>query len=202
MASFEKDLRDFVQDTQKNFHFAEVLALTRVVKDVQADVRLSLDKEFILRNKFTQRGIQIQTAKKEQQHPFAEVFSLDKYIAEQEEGANRSLKHGKEFWVPAQDFYRNTGTSKSKRIPKRLRPSTIMTKKINKQRPFRARVKSGADLILVRKSKARLPVLSLYKVSKKPQKITKKPWFIVTVNKSFDKNIENRYNEAIEFAFR
>lgn len=207
-----------IVNTTKQIRFAGVLALTRVAFEAQKAVKESLAGKFTLRNKHTQRGIRFTQATKETEE--SEVFGLDKYIAEHEEGGKRGIPPGPgEFRIPA-FLHEVAGTTEDKRIKKSIRASTILKKidakgrlpKIGVARPFVATMRSGATGIFVRKRDVkaakgrprddRLPIRLLYKFQRKKITLDPRGWFQGTVEKTYDEKFERIYAKAVTDAIR
>ena len=90
---FERDLRRYAKEAMP---FAVRDALNRAVFGSQAEIRQELKRRMVLRNKWTQGSIQVDTAKGVRVERFAAaVGSVEEYMAEQEEGfTRRGRKHG------------------------------------------------------------------------------------------------------------
>ena len=91
--NLEKDLRTFAA---RAFPFAVRDALNRAVFGSQAEIRQELKRRMVLRNKWTQGSIRVDTAKGTRVERFAAaVGSVEEYMADQEEGfARKGRKHG------------------------------------------------------------------------------------------------------------
>jgi len=151
---------DKINKYQKNINFAVAVALTKTAKTIQGQVVKNLKEKFVLRNTWTARGIRIKPATKTDLE--SEVYSLDWYIDEHDQGGTRKPTEVKEkiFWVVA--VKHQTIINSNKVIPKKYRPSNILRQNINGNRPFKNKLKSGAQIIAVRETKNTHPITPLY----------------------------------------
>jgi hypothetical protein len=190
-----KDLPKAIEKKAKSMRFAGVVSLTWTAKDAQAAVKKSLAKKFTLRNPWTQRGLRITPAKTGQTEPFAEVYHIDEFIAQHEKTQKRTaFQVGGEFWIPLPSFYKYFKKDKKKRIPKSLRPRSIINKKIRGKVPFKATAKGGLYLFLETRKGG---YIGLYKIQKEPIQIKDRNWFYTTVDKTYDKKFEKNYDKAV-----
>lgn len=119
-------VENVTQARARDIPFATAKALTRTVQDAQIEMRRDVQREFALRNSWTQDGIRITPADKLQWPITAEVYtdtgndSAPDYLVLQEDGGDKQ-HHGSEF-----DFAIPT------RYLRRYAPTTIPT-------PMRAR---------------------------------------------------------------
>lgn len=197
-----------IQGTARQFRFAGVLALTRTAFGARKSVQKKLSQVFILRNKFTQRGIRVEPAKPRKEE--AEVFSVDQYIADHETGGRRMVPAStREFRIPT--FLREVaGIPEDKRPPKPLRPTSLL-KKIEGQgrlpvigggKPFIATGKDGGRGIYTREGAKRLPIRLLYAIQEAPIQLKKVEWFQPTVAEYYDKNFDQIYAKALVESLR
>lgn len=171
-----------IDKVAREIEFATVVSLTRTVVLAQKKVRASLDKNFILRNSFTKKGIRIKPATKKDKT--AEVFSLDWFIAQHEEGKSRAKPSQTPFLIEA--FIRDVaGLSETKRIPGRLRPKNILNKKIKGRQPTILKTGKGTKGIFLRTDDSFMPLRLLYTIQDEPVKIKPRPWFFKPVDEAF-----------------
>lgn len=197
-------------NTSKQFDFAGVVALTRVAFIVRKDVMTIIPKKFTIRNNFVVRGVRVTQATKITRE--AEVFHLDKFLAEHEKGASRKASIAKDGRLGIPLAIRElTGVPKNKRIPKKFKARTIISKidagqkppKIGGHRPFVFKTtKKNRRIIAVRTSKNRTPIRPLWMYTPETIKIDKLDWWQPTVDKSYLKNIDKQYDKALIDAFR
>ena len=200
-----KNLFKTIEQTSKQARFAAILALTRVAKNAQGEVKKSLDKKFKLRNKWTAGGIRIKPAlKTDKPEPYAEVFSRDWYIAHHEAGAKRRVpKELKAFWIFGKEFDTLTGQSFFKVPAKKYRAGQILKTRIGGKLPFKTRtMKSGQEIIAVRRAKSGRSIGVLYILEDEPVKIEERSWFEPVVDKAYDETFQKEYESALAFALR
>lgn len=181
-----------------DFRFAAAYALTQTAKEVQKSVREEMAEKMELKNTWTSRGIRIEPATKQKLE--SQVYSLDWYVPQQEEGATRTAQGG-EFWIPGDGFQRVTGLDpKKKVIPVSLRKGKIMERRLGpgKNRPFMTKTRSGKRILAVRTTEERKPIEVLYFISEKPSKIKGLKFFFEPSQKTYDKVIEQKYNEGVQ----
>ncbi len=197
-----------VVDTTKQLRFAGILALTRTAVAAKDNVKANLQKEFTLRNRWTQGGIRITPAKREPQ-PFSEVWSADWFIAQHETGIRRKPPGTGDFQIPS--FIRQVaGLPEDKLIKRNLRAKSLFDKiqsgarlpKIAGHRPFLAIAVDAGLGIFVRSSGDRLPIRLLYKIQDEPVEIDKNVWFFPVVDKTFDQEFDGIYSKAVVEALR
>lgn len=188
--------------------FAGVVALTRMAKLIQEDLRENqIDKKFIQRNKWIRKGIRITPATKQKQE--AEVFTLDAFMALQDTGGTRDDLD--EFWIPGKKFREITSVDPKVRVlPKKLRDPRLFALQFQtdrgirskgKARPFRTQFKSGQKAIVVRPTTSSLPLDVIYLIEERI-KIPKQDFFLEPVEKLYDEKFELVYDKAFdEFVF-
>ena len=200
-----KNLFKTIEQTSKQARFASILALTRTAKNAQREVKKSLQRNFRLRNKWTQGGIRIKPAMKtDKPEPYAEVFSRDWYIAQHEEGARRRVpKELKAFWIFGKEFDTLTGQSFYKMPAKKYRAGQILKTKIGGNLPFKTRSRrSEKEIIAVRKAKSGRSIGVLYVLEEEPIKIEDRGWFEPVVDKAYDETFQKEYESALAFALK
>jgi hypothetical protein len=180
-----------IDNMAKQVQFAIIVALTRTARDCADAAKRNLADEFILKNKYTERGIRVTPAKKGPGEPFAEVYTRDKYIAQHEEGGTRQLPG--EGWAPVavRDVF---GVAENKVLPKALKPNQIRNLKQHKgRRIFLADDWKGQKAIMaIHNGRPRM----LY-VHKQSVDIRRNEWFYDAVNQEWDKQFNKRYTEAL-----
>ncbi len=147
---------------RKQLPFAISNALNSVAFDARRAVLANLRKKFILRNKWTQRGLRVVKARK---HNLVAWVNFERaYMVDQEEGGTR-LPRGRHIAVPNQ-----IRSDKRKRITKTKRPRAVLDRKRlagGVGAPFKVvgagagKLRTGAG-IYQRLTKARLPIRTLY----------------------------------------
>lgn len=198
-----------VANITKQLRFAGVITLTRTAFIVRGDVMAEIRKVFTLRNTFTEKGVRVDGAKKEQREPFADIFTTDWFLADHETGDRRKAPGSGEgvFEIPVA-FFKQAGVDPKRRISKGKRASTIIAKakagertpRIGGQRPFLATFKNKTG-IWVREGSDRLPIRLLYRLTDDDIKIDKMPFFFDTVNDSIDRNLDKQHARAVREAF-
>lgn len=193
MMPFAK-LGSFLKEFTTVNSLAGAIALSRTAVKADEAATESLREKFTLRNKWTEKGIKTQPATVETMK--AEVFVVDKYIAEQEDGAVRPVKSG---GTPIPIEIRAAARIDEKKvIPQAYRAKSLQNgKKINKNRPFVATANNTTG-VWVRSTDASYPIELLYVLSTTPKKITPRPWFQKPVEDAYDKNIDPEYTRALD----
>ncbi len=216
-----------ISKTAKQMRFATILALTRVAKNAQVEVRKSLVRDFTLRNRWTEGGIRIKPAlKTDKPEPFAEVYSRDWYIAQHEQGAKRRVpKPTGAFFIPTKQFEQVLGIDADMSlIPKKYKLERVLKQRIYGNLPFKTRTrKSKQEVIAVRlpdrenrtnfskrgglhstrgRRAQRDPLGILYVLEDEPVNIKGQDWFLPVVDKTYDETIEKEYDNALSFALR
>ena len=190
-------LPDRFYKAAQTFSFAGVVALTRTAVDCQKATRKSLEENFTLRNKHTQRGIRIEPATKKTNT--AKVFSVDEYIADHEEGETRDLPDGNQFVIPAQirEVFK---ISEKRKIPKSKGRTKIVGRKIGKSKPYLGKSRKGKPGIFYRDKdkKTRL----LYAIHTKPIQLDRREWFFPTVEKTYNEKFPLQYKRALNEGFK
>lgn len=174
---------------------AGAIGLTRTAVKCKEAAKQSLRETFTLRNKYSESSVRIQIATAETMQ--AEVYVLDKYLAEQEEGATRPVKAG---GTPIPSEIRAAANIDEKKvIPQAYRAKQLSqgSKAISKNKPFIATANNTTG-VWVRTTEARLPVRLLYVLFSTPKKIQPKPWFREPVDKAYDDNIDPEYTKALD----
>jgi hypothetical protein len=141
--------------------YASAVALTRTAQEAQKAVRANLPKKFIIRNNWTQKGIRMQSAKKQDwPDQYAVVGSVDKRMVEFEDGEVRA----KPFKGTAFVYPRAIRPNKRALIPRSKQPGALLngnpslpyhnrrgpTGSKRKPRPFLAMLKTGEMGVFVR----------------------------------------------------
>lgn len=191
----------------KDYHFASVVALTRIAKKIQGVVRGNITKDFTLRNRFTSSSIRIVPASKKDKNPFSEVYSNAWYLPTQDEGGTRSGK----YWVPGENLHKRIGRSSDKVVPKGFKSANVMKKLFpvkpasrgqrvtagpkGKAHAFKTTFKSGLKVIAVRDTSARLPISVLWLQTENPR-IVAANFFEEPAQETFDKDFEGLFDDA------
>ena len=185
-----------VMGAAEELEFAGVVALTRTAGRAKRAVQDILPERFIIRNKWTIRGIRITPATKKK--PEAEVYSKDWYMPIHEEGGRREPK-GETFWIPV-NIRNAIGKSAKDMIPVSMRPKNILKKKVHGNLPFVATY-NGKTGIFVKTGDPTRPVEMLYYRYDKAIKIEKQKWFFDEIFAIYDKYMDVEYNRALQEAF-
>lgn len=196
----------------KNLRFAGVLTLTWTAQDGQKEVRKDLNREFELRNTFTEKGIRIKPATKQRLE--SEVFTKDWFIAQHDPGDKRVKPRSTPLIIETEirnilgmskraQFTGEKRKFKGARLYNTLQQRTRKPPVIGKtgNRPFIRRTKSGTAGIFVRRTNTRLPIALLYKIQKKPVKIDKTKFFRRAVERAYNQKLIPNYNKALRRAF-
>lgn len=191
----------------KDIMFAGVVALTRMAKVIQQDIKKELPNNFTLRNNWIKRGIRITPATKQKQQ--SEVFTLDDFLALQDTGGTR--RDRAEFWIPGKQFKQVTRVDPRKKvIPKKLRDPRIFALQFQvkgglkgkgkpaKMLPERVRFKSGKQAIVVRRTSKSLPLDVIYLVQEKFIKIPAKEFFQEPAGEAYDEKFQAIYDDAFD----
>ena len=134
MASFVRvEFRNTLRDLKAvgdQVPFATALALTRLAKDSQREIRKRFPRRFIKRRSWIPKGVRIIKATPETQTSF--VYSKDRWMADQEFGGIRRARK-KLRGIP-------TGVRRSKRsvVPTARRPAALLAQ--NRRRYFLEKV--------------------------------------------------------------
>jgi len=172
--------------------FIGAMTLTQTAKDAQQVVIVRLPHKFTIRNTWTQKGVQIQPAKKN--HLESRVMVRDDYMQLQEEGGTKTPR-GQHLAIPAR------GARKNKRdiITKSNRPRAVL----DRPKSFIQRLKSGREAIMRRKGKSRFPVEVMFLLIPKAE-INARFGFEETVRRTVtdrvQKNFETAFNRAMATA--
>ncbi len=198
-------------DIVKNEEFARVVALTGIAKKIQLVVREQLDEKFDIKRTWVPRQIKIVPATKLKLQ--SEVFSFEPYLGVQDVGGKRTDRD--EYHVPGSDFERMTGINpKKKVIPKRFRvpKGTTDTTLIFNQRfkieagargkniakAFRTRLKSGAEVVAVRRTAKPNPLAILWLIVKRPIDIKGTKYFEEEAEGAYDRDFQGLYEIAYD----
>lgn len=104
----------------KQVPFATAKALTQTAQEAQGAVKSGLGRKFILKNKWTEKGIQFQRAdKKDWPDCFAIIGSRDEYMVKQEEGGQLPPKR-KRHAIPI-----TARPSKTSLVPRKMRMENL-----------------------------------------------------------------------------
>lgn len=109
--------------TEDQMPFAAARALTWTAKDAQQEIKRNLPQQFILENKWTEKGIRITPADKKNLE--SEVYFKDEYMVKQEEAATL-LPSGSHIAIPASSRGRSPVKTASGRIRKGLYPGQLL----------------------------------------------------------------------------
>lgn len=155
--------------TAKQLPFATAVALTKTALDVRDELRQDANREFTLRNRFSERGININRAnKRDWPRPFAEigVERNRSYLIDHITG-NRSRKAagGKRVAIPDTEgtWPRKTAAVKltaTGKVPKSKQVSRL--KQAKRRAPFIVRSRKGNDLLVRRMTRERDSLEVLY----------------------------------------
>lgn len=194
MIPIEK-LPSVIKDFATLHILAGAIALTRTAKHCQQAAIESLREKFIIRNKWSEKSIKITVATTETMQ--SEVYVLDKYLADHEEGATRPVKAG---GTPIPIEIRAAAKiDEAKVIPQAYRASRLAkgSKPVNKARPFVATANNTTG-VWVRSSDKRLPIQLLYALSERPKKIEPRPWFQQPVEEAYDRHLDPEFTRALD----
>lgn len=203
----------------KAIEFAGVEALTKTAILGKNAAKKSLNEEFLLKNKWTEKSIKITPAKFGDKDPFSEVYVKDKYIAEHENGVSRKPEpEGQPVPVEIREA---AGISEKKVIPKSMRAKKLAktTKKVGGNKPF-VLERTTKSRVVGRKRKAlvgrprktagvwirtgsdRHPIQLLYSITKRNIRLKPRPWYQEPVNSTYDSQIEPEFNRAVDKAIQ
>lgn len=177
--------------------FAVAKTLTKTAYQASDEIKNNLRMDFILRNRYTERGIRVRRATKHR--PQSEVGSIDEYMVLQELGGTKTARDGR-VAVP-----RDIKKDVKELIKKRNRPGPLMKRanekagtrkrKGGKPLPFFARMSSGKEGIFVRRGKGRVPIDVLY-VFEDSVEITPRLGLRKTAARVADENMQENFNAA------
>ena len=185
--------------TGRQIRHASIDALNHTAFQARKAAQKSLDKEFTLKNKWTEKGILVEQANAGKE--YADVFSRDWYIAQHEKGTKRQPPKRNtfgdaEFEIPTENFFDFIqGVNRKTIIPKKFKPKSLLKIKVNGNRPFLVDSKHTQNKykgIYVRTKAERHPIRLLYGLSDKEQRIQKKSWFYIPVQITFMKRTSKR----------
>jgi hypothetical protein len=186
--------------------FVAAYALTKTAQAVQAGIKKEIAEKMNLKNTWTERGIRIIPATKDNLQ--SEVYSKDWYLPQQEEGANRQgVRSGGVMYIPADGLTRRAGIDfKAKVVPKGLRFPDIMSREfaLNSKggkskgtaKPFLVNMKSGRKAIAVRRTSNDPGFDVLWWVRSEPVKIKPLNFFFEPSDREYTKNIVKYFQEG------
>jgi hypothetical protein len=132
---FKIDITGYVEEVEqarsRDIPFVTAKALTRTAQDIQTEVRRDIQRDFTIRNNWTQQGIKITPAQKLSWPITAEVYTdtgnnsgaVD-YLEAQEDGGDKVPHQGHTYLaIPTQQLRAITGNGI---IPAPLRPSELL----------------------------------------------------------------------------
>lgn len=128
----------------KQVPFATARALTWTAVDAREELRSDLPNQFELRNKWTEKGINIRSATKRKLQ--AEVGTRDWYMPHHETGYTRKPKSARHIAVPTKAIKR----TKTGKISKAKKPAQLL-KKQTKIKPFVGRSERGGNLFIAKR---------------------------------------------------
>ena len=185
-----KDLVPFMNGVIESVQMTTAIALTRTAKHAQGAVQDHMADVFTLRNKYTQNQVRISPATK--RNPVAAVFISPQaeYLVLQETGGTKTPK-GNHLAIPQDAVWPN----RTRVLAKGRRPRALQQNG-GKRKPFLMIPKSGAKLIVRRKTKKRLPVEVLYSLSRTAE-VDKRLSFYETVLR----DVKGRFSDEFKRAF-
>ncbi len=204
LAPFKREVSKFVK---KQIPFAASLAVNRVAEIAKQDLRKSLRKDFVIRTKWVEKGIQRTRATKRK--PESTVGSRDEFMALHVTGGTkrkgavdggRSRKEGpgpgRSMGVPA-----SPGPARKSKTGRTL-PSKWPDKfgQRGKRKPFIIKIR-GKVALARRKGKKRFPLQMIY-FFKKSVKIDKRWDFLKIVELSLTRNWASEAVRALEDALK
>ena len=129
------DLSGYVEEVaqarSKDIPFATAKALTRVAQDAQTEVRRNIQRDFTLRNNWTQQNIKITPAQKLSWPITAEVYtdtgsgSAPDYLEPQEDGGEK-VPHNGHTYIAIPTKYLRALIGDTTVIPAALRPKELL----------------------------------------------------------------------------
>ena len=206
----------------KQLPFAEALTLTRLAKDVQKRmVDRELPSRFHLRNAWTQKGIRIIAAKKN--NPVAIVYSRDSYMALQESGGTKA-RSGKRMSIPFGPGSRRANAGerlrgKGGRVKRSMYAGTLLAdydgpaaagrlggrgrKGSGRTKAFTF-VKNGVEDVVRRKSRRGKDDRNLEFIWTLAQRaeVPARMGFLETAQQVVRKNLVRRFKQSLEYARR
>lgn len=134
--------------------FATAATLTSLAKSAQARVRQELPSRFKVRSTWTSRGIQIQPAsKRDWPRAYALVGTRDAHMVDQELGAVRKPRSGRNIAIPTKRVKRKgSGAVRAAQRPRRLiqRKKAYATQRAIKLKDTRRTKHQAAVMFLLR----------------------------------------------------
>ncbi len=164
--------------SRDEIRFEIIQALTRTARDAVQQIKLELPRRFTLRRNWAIKGIRFDAATKA--YPVARVYSLDPYMAKQEEGETYSPR-GRHVAIPGP----GVRTQKNAIIPSQLFPQKLKGRKDI----FRGTVK-GIGMGLFRRQGKGFKILYLLRERKQ----TMPTWeFRETVSETVKKRFDDNF---------
>ena len=178
---------------RKQMPFTVSRAINKTALSVRDNIRgEQLPKLFTLRNKFTQRSIRAAFSTK--RDLVARVFSDAHYLKLQSAGGVKTPK-GEALAIPISKQWKN----KAKRIPKRIRPNTLMTS----GNAFIGKTKSGDPAIVMRgKKKGRKKTLITMYSLKRSVNVKSRMDLDMIVNKVVPRAYPRHFSRSFDLAMR
>lgn len=143
--------RSLTRVQRRQIPFATVGALNSTAFAAQREIKRQLPRKFILRNRWTESGVQVRKANKRNMTATVLMGRGREYMARQEEGGIKR-PHGQHLAVPSA-----VRRSKRQKITKAKRPSAVLAK----PRTFKATI-GGQPGIYQRRGRKRGPLKLLY----------------------------------------
>lgn len=172
----------------KQLPFATAVALTKTAVQSARIAKEDMGHRFQLKNKWTQKGVQIERAEKRDWPHIQAAVGIDEkraYIADHEEGHIRKGQRGHRLAVPSSNIRR----TKTGKIPKGQRVRAIREKK--------GFIPKGSRTVFVRKGRGRKKrMLPLYFLGPSIR-IRKKLGFVRVVTQE----IQRRYHRTFKVQF-
>lgn len=213
----------FAQDRLTRFElkqlpFATAKALTEAAKQSQGSVRTALPKKFLLRNKWTSKGIQFQSAqKKDWPDCYSVIGTRDEYMEKQEEGGTLAPKNrmraipvavrpSHAALVPQSQ--RVSKLDISMKVPQGGRTPGAKTGTHSEPKPFVAIIKSKAGIYrrtgeyADSKRGQREKFKLLYRLQSQPSNYSKREWLQKVVTDVAVNQFESIFLKAFEEAIK
>lgn len=148
LSDFERRMSRLARD---QVPFATALTLTRVTLHARDELREDLPNHFVIRNRWTERGVVAKTASKRDLE--AIVGHRDEYMARQATGGTKRPKSASLVAIPKAARPRPTSPTPRSRWPRQM---------LARARTFVRRLPGGKLALLQRAGKGRFPLKVLY----------------------------------------
>ena len=212
----KEDVKRLSRLPSREIPFATAYALTQLANKARLEVKGELPKKFIIRNRWTARGIITeQASKRDWPNVQSIIGSRDKYMTLQEEGGSKPVGD-KAFSIPRgirKNVRQSIGRKKwpgkilgdgSAKIPMGGRPKGAKTGTRSKPQPFIAIPKSKLMGIYVRtgrywkfNGRRKEKYKMLWRLQSKPIPIKKREWLLHTVGQLVAKEYKNVFEHAV-----